>query len=56
LGVLPLIALFQVGIIVGIGVLIDTLLVRTVVVPATAFIAGDAFWWPRKKMTAGKFA
>ena len=56
LGVLPLIALFQIGIIVGIGVLIDTLLVRTVVVPATAFIAGDAVWWPRKKMTAGKFA
>ncbi|MDP5128347.1 MAG: MMPL family transporter, partial [Pontimonas sp.] len=38
LGVLPLIALFQIGIIVGIGVLIDTLLVRTVVVPALAFI------------------
>ena len=55
LGVLPLIALFQVGIIVGIGVLIDTLLVRTVVVPALAFIAGDAFWWPRKKLTASKF-
>jgi RND superfamily putative drug exporter len=52
LGVLPLIALFQVGIIVGIGVLIDTLLVRTIVVPAMAFIAGDAFWWPRKKLTA----
>ena len=55
LGVLPLIALFQVGIIVGIGVLIDTLLVRTVVVPALAFITGDKFWWPRKKLTAGKF-
>jgi RND superfamily putative drug exporter len=56
LGVLPLIALFQIGIIVGIGVLIDTLLVRTVVVPALAFITGDKFWWPRKKLTAGKFA
>lgn len=56
LGVLPLIALFQVGIIVGIGVLIDTLLVRTVVVPALAFITGDSFWWPRKKLTASKFA
>ena len=55
LGVLPLIALFQVGIIVGIGVLIDTLLVRTVVVPALAFITGDTFWWPRKKLTASKF-
>ena len=53
LGVLPLIALFQVGVIVGIGVLIDTLLVRTVVVPAFAFLTGDKFWWPRKKMTAG---
>lgn len=56
LGVLSLIGLFQVGIIVGIGVLIDTFLVRTVVVPATAFIAGDTFWWPRKKLTAGKLA
>ncbi len=56
LGVLPLIALFQIGVIVGIGVLIDTLLVRTVVVPALAFITGDGFWWPRKKMTAGKLA
>jgi len=55
LGVLPLIALFQVGIIVGIGVLIDTLLVRTVVVPALAFITGDKFWWPRKKLTPSKF-
>ena len=56
LGVLPLIALFQVGVIVGIGVLIDTLLVRTVVVPALAFMTGDRFWWPRKQMSAGRFA
>ncbi|WP_439592809.1 MMPL family transporter [Microbacterium sp.] len=47
LGVLPLITLTQIGIIVCIGVLIDTLLVRTVVVPALAFITKDAFWWPR---------
>jgi len=46
LGVLPLIALTQIGIIVGIGVLLDTLLVRTVVVPALAFIAGERFWLP----------
>ena len=49
LGVLPLIALAQVGTIVGIGVLLDTLLVRTVIVPAIAFIAGKKFWWPRKE-------
>ena len=48
LGVLPLITLTQIGIIVCIGVLIDTLLVRTVIVPALAFIAKDKFWWPRK--------
>ena len=48
LGVLPLITLTQIGIIVCVGVLLDTLLVRTVVVPALAFIAGDRFWWPRR--------
>ncbi len=48
LGVLPLITLTQIGIIVCIGVLIDTLLVRTVVVPALAFLTRDRFWWPRR--------
>jgi RND superfamily putative drug exporter len=48
LGVLPLIALAQVGTIVGIGVLLDTLLVRTIIVPALAFVTGKRFWWPRK--------
>lgn len=48
LGVLPLIALAQIGIIVGIGVLLDTLLVRTVLVPALAFVLGERFWWPAK--------
>ena len=48
LGVLPLITLTQIGIIVCIGVLLDTLLVRTVIVPALAFIAGEKFWWPSR--------
>jgi RND superfamily putative drug exporter len=46
LGILPLITLTQIGIIVCIGVLLDTLLVRTVLVPALAFMLGDRFWWP----------
>ncbi|MEV4351304.1 MMPL family transporter [Actinoplanes sp. NPDC049596] len=46
LGVLPVITLTQIGIIVGIGVLLDTLLVRTVLVPALAALCGDRFWWP----------
>ncbi|MEV5209936.1 efflux RND transporter permease subunit [Micromonospora sp. NPDC053740] len=48
LGVLPLITLTQIGIIVCIGVLLDTLLVRTVLVPALAFLLGDRFWWPSR--------
>ncbi|MBI4942893.1 MAG: MMPL family transporter [Actinobacteria bacterium] len=48
LGVLPLITLTQIGIIVGIGVLLDTLLVRTVLVPALAFVLGERFWWPAR--------
>jgi RND superfamily putative drug exporter len=48
LGVLPLITLTQIGIIVCIGVLLDTLLVRTVIVPSLAFITGERFWLPGK--------
>ncbi|QQS02409.1 MAG: MMPL family transporter [Austwickia sp.] len=46
LGVLPLVVLGQLGLIVGLGVLIDTLLVRTVVVPALFALVGDVIWWP----------
>ncbi|OAB88702.1 hypothetical protein AWH69_02625 [Janibacter melonis] len=48
LGVLPLVVLAQIGVIICIGVLLDTLLVRTVVVPAITLLLGDRFWWPRK--------
>ncbi len=48
LGVLPLVVLAQVGVIICIGVLLDTLLVRTLLVPALALLLGDRFWWPRK--------
>ena len=48
LGVLPLVVLAQIGTVICIGVLLDTLLVRTVVVPALALLLGERFWWPRK--------
>ena len=48
LGVLPLVLLAQLGIIIFVGVLLDTLVVRTVLVPALAISLGDKFWWPRK--------
>lgn len=47
LGVLPLVTLTQIGVIVGLGVLIDTLIVRTVIVPTLATVLGERFWWPR---------
>lgn len=46
LGVLPLVTLGQLGLIVGLGVLVDTLLVRTVIVPALFGVLGDRVWWP----------
>ncbi len=54
LGVLPLVLLAQLGIIVGVGVLLDTLVVRTVLVPALALLLGDRFWWPRKVPRPGQ--
>lgn len=48
LGVLPLIVLTQLGIIVGLGILLDTFVVRTLVIPALFAIVGDRIWWPRK--------
>ncbi|WP_243058366.1 MMPL family transporter [Nocardioides sp. SR21] len=48
LGVLPLVALAQLGTIICVGVLLDTLVVRTMLVPAMAVLLGDRFWWPRR--------
>ena len=48
LGVLPLVVLAQLGVVICVGVLLDTLLVRTVVVPALGVLLGDRFWWPRR--------
>jgi RND superfamily putative drug exporter len=56
LGVLPVVTLTQIGVIVGIGVLLDTLLVRTVLVPALATLTGDKFWWPGKLHTSAPAA
>ncbi|MFF0531891.1 MMPL family transporter [Nocardia amikacinitolerans] len=46
LGVLPLITLTQLGIVVGVGILLDTFVVRTLVVPALFAMLGDKVWWP----------
>jgi RND superfamily putative drug exporter len=48
LGVLPLIVLTQLGVIVGLGILLDTFIVRTVLVPALFTLIGARIWWPAK--------
>jgi RND superfamily putative drug exporter len=45
---LPDVTVAQVGIAVAVGVLIDTLIVRTVQVPALVTILGDRVWWPSR--------
>ncbi len=48
LAVLPLIALTQLGITVALGVLLDTLVVRSILVPALTFELGERTWWPSR--------
>jgi len=56
LGVLPLVTLSQLGLIVGLGVLVDTLIVRTVIVPAIFSLVGDRIWWPGHLKPRGESA
>lgn len=51
LGMLPLMVLGQLGLIVGVGVLVDTVLVRTVIVPSIIALAGPRIWWPDRAIT-----
>ena len=46
LAALPLIFLTELGFMIATGVLIDTLLVRTLLVPALVLEIGDRVWWP----------
>lgn len=43
-----LLAAVQIGFIIGVGLLLDTFLVRTITVPAAAVLIGKLSWWPTK--------
>ncbi len=59
--VLPIWELFEIGFAVALGVLIDTFIVRSALVPAIVWLVGDRSWWPssaaagRKAPVTGSF-
>ncbi|QNE35167.1 MMPL family transporter [Leifsonia shinshuensis] len=48
LAVIPILFLVQIAFIVAFGVLLDTVLVRSLLVPALSYDVGRAIWWPSK--------
>jgi len=48
LAVIPILFLVQIAFIVAFGVLLDTVVVRSLLVPAVSYDIGRAIWWPSK--------
>lgn len=53
LGVIPILFLAQIAFIVAFGVLLDTFIVRSLLVPALSYDIGRAIWWPSKLWRRG---
>ncbi|WP_315105039.1 MMPL family transporter [uncultured Microbacterium sp.] len=54
LSVIPILFLVQLAFIVAFGVLLDTFVVRSLLVPALAYDIGKAIWWPSKLWRRGR--
>ena len=54
LAVIPILFLAQLAFIVAFGVLLDTFVVRSLLVPALVHDVGRAVWWPSKLSRAGR--
>lgn len=48
LAVVPILFLVEIAFIVAFGVLLDTIIVRSLIVPALTYDIGKYIWWPRK--------
>jgi putative drug exporter of the RND superfamily len=54
LTVLPVWLLFEIGFAVAVGVLLDTFVVRSLLVPALAWTFGERSWWPARGAVASE--
>ena len=48
---LPVTFAFNIGFMVAVGILLDTFVVRTVMVPAAVEVIGDRIWWPSNELS-----
>jgi RND superfamily putative drug exporter len=51
---LPVSFTFDLGFMVALGILLDTFIVRTIMVPAAVELLGDRVWWPSTAQAGGR--
>jgi RND superfamily putative drug exporter len=51
---LPVSFTFDLGLMVALGILLDTFIVRTIMVPAAVEVLGDKVWWPSTARAGGR--